>query len=132
DPDTQKLAQECVKVRELAYCPYSNFKVGAALLSDSGRKIYTGCNVENVAFGPSICAERTAIVKAVSSGETKFKSLAVCAQKSDDSIVTPCGVCRQVISEFSKDRNIQIYCTRPDLTKKIMKTSLLELLPHRF
>ena len=91
-------AQEAMKN---AYAPYSGFKVGAALLAKNG-KVYTGCNVENASFSPTICAERTAVAKAVSEGEREFAALAVVGGK--DGVITgicpPCGVCRQVLSEF--------------------------------
>lgn len=81
--------------REKAYCPYSKFSVGAALLCEDGA-IIDGCNVENVSYGLTICAERSAIVKAVSEGQKKFKSIAICAEMKDQ-FVGPCGACRQVI-----------------------------------
>lgn len=89
------------KAAENAYTPYSGFKVGAALLCKSG-KIYTGCNIENASFSPTNCAERTAFFKAVSEGERDFVSIAVVGGKDGDftDYCTPCGVCRQVMSEF--------------------------------
>lgn len=98
DLDLMRIAEQA---RELAYAPYSGFCVGAALLGASG-KVYTGCNVENVAFSPTVCAERTAIFKAISEGERSFLSIAVTGGKEGDppSYCTPCGVCRQVLSEF--------------------------------
>ena len=84
---------------EKAYAPYSDFTVGAAILTGSG-KIYTGCNVENMSFGAAICAERTAAVKAVSEGETEFVAIAVYHPGSD--MPYPCGVCRQFLSEFGR------------------------------
>lgn len=87
----------------MAYAPYSNFLVGAALLTASG-KVYTGCNVENAAFTPTNCAERTAFFKAVSEGEREFVAIAVVGGKrgSEPSFCSPCGVCRQVMAEFCK------------------------------
>ena len=84
--------------RENAYAPYSNFKVGAALLCRSG-KVYTGCNVENAAYSPTLCAERVAFGKAISEGEKDFVAIAVVGNTSP---CTPCGVCRQVMAEFCK------------------------------
>lgn len=97
-----KLADEAKKAREAAYAPYSNFWVGAALLTDEG-KIYHGCNIENAGYSPTICAERTAFSKAVSEGERRFKAIAVAGWPKDsaeDSQAFPCGVCRQVMREF--------------------------------
>lgn len=91
------LIEHAVKALEHAYAPYSNFKVGAALLGSSG-KVYLGCNIENAAYSPTNCAERTAVFKAVSEGETSFKALAVVADTT--AVITPCGVCRQVLAEF--------------------------------
>ena len=88
-----------IEAREFAYAPYSNHKVGAALLGKSG-KIYTGCNVENAAYTPTNCAERTAIFKAVSEGEREFSAIAVVGGLGDQlsEVCAPCGVCRQVLS----------------------------------
>lgn len=93
-------AEEAMKK---AYAPYSGFCVGAALLGKSGR-VYTGCNIENASFSPTICAERTAVAKAVSEGEREFSALAVVGGKSGviTGICPPCGVCRQVLAEFCK------------------------------
>ena len=93
-----ELVKEAVKARENAYAPYSKFKVGAAVLGTDGN-IYTGCNIENVSYGLTMCAERTAIYKMVSSGCTKFTAIAISAgEKPTDS--APCGACRQVMGEF--------------------------------
>ncbi len=107
-----------------AYAPYSKFKVGVALLTKSG-KVYTGCNVENSSYGLSNCAERTAIFKAVSDGEKKFKEMVVYA--NTDKLFTPCGACRQVISEFSSNMKITIVSA-----KEILETTIGDLLPHEF
>ncbi len=106
--------------------PYSNFKVGAALLSDSG-KVYLGCNIENAAYSPTICAERTAVVKAVSEGERTFTALVVVADSRQ--IITPCGVCRQVLSEFIND-NTEIYLA--NLNGDFKKITISQLLPGAF
>ena len=85
-----------------SYSPYSHFTVGAALLTKSG-KLYTGCNIENSAFGPTVCAERVAVFKAVSEGDVEFEMLAVVGGKNGivEGVTSPCGVCRQVLSEFA-------------------------------
>lgn len=97
----QELCNMAIKAMENAYVPYSGFKVGAALLCESGR-VYTGCNIENAALSPTVCAERTAFFKAVSEGERKFVAIAICGGKNGkiEGIFPPCGVCRQVMSEF--------------------------------
>ena len=95
------LAKKAAEARNNAYAPYSKFKVGAAVLGEDGN-IYTGCNIENVSYGLTMCAERTAIYKMVSSGCTKFVAIAVSAgEKPTDS--APCGACRQVMGEFCHD-----------------------------
>ena len=96
------LAGEALRMRTMSYVPYSNFRVGAALLTKGG-KVYTGCNIENAAYGPSNCAERTAFFKAVSEGEREFCAIAIAggpdgAEELD--YCPPCGVCRQVMAEF--------------------------------
>ena len=92
---------ECAKpAMQYAYTPYSNFKVGAAILMKSG-KIYTGCNIENASYGATNCAERTAIFKAVSEGETEIVTIAIVSSGGD--FTYPCGICRQVIAEFMKE-----------------------------
>src|SRR5690554_6317634 len=92
-----ELVAQARQAQEHAYVPYSNFRVGAALLTSSG-KVFLGCNIENVAYSPTICAERTAIFKAISEGERSFVALAVVADT--DEPISPCGVCRQVLVEF--------------------------------
>ncbi|XP_014255883.1 uncharacterized protein LOC106670244 isoform X2 [Cimex lectularius] len=125
DSDVQLLIKESVKARNNAYCPYSNFRVGAALLTDSG--IVTGCNIENASLGGTICAERTAIIKAVSSGKSTFEIMAVCADL-EEGVISPCGICRQFISEFSQTNNISLYLCDSSV-KKMIKSSIWELLP---
>jgi len=99
ESEINDLVEQALKAREMAYAPYSdNFKVGAAVLTGNG-KVFTGCNVENASFGATVCAERVAIFKAVSEGETRIKALAVVGQT--DEPIPPCGICRQVASEFS-------------------------------
>ncbi|MCL2008107.1 MAG: cytidine deaminase [Treponema sp.] len=102
DIDLDKLFSEALKASDFAYAPYSKFRVGAALLADDGEGdsiIITGVNVENRSFGLTICAERSAVVKAISIGLSSFKALAVSTPDSVDP-VGPCGACRQVLSEF--------------------------------
>ena len=100
----QTLVEAAIEATKFAYVPYSNFKVGAAILAESG-KIYTGCNIENASYSPTNCAERTAIFKAVSEGVTKFKKIAVVGGPNGnlENYCPPCGVCRQVISEFADE-----------------------------
>ena len=98
------LVKAAIDATKYAYVPYSNFKVGAAILAENG-KIYTGCNIENASYSPTNCAERTAIFKAVSEGVTKFKKIAVVGGPNGnlENYCPPCGVCRQVISEFADE-----------------------------
>jgi len=114
-----------VKARENAYAPYSGFKVGAALLGSSG-KVYTGCNIENSSYGLTICAERVAVVKAVSEGEREFTALALAG--SGAGFIYPCGACLQVLAEFAPRLKIEIVEASGDY--KI--TSVKELLPRAF
>lgn len=106
--DYQSLMEQAHIAREKSYSPYSHFRVGAALLTKSG-KVYTGCNIENAGYSATNCAERTAIFKAVSEGERNFEALAIVGGREDEiaDFCAPCGVCRQVIAEFcSKDFKI--------------------------
>ena len=100
----EQLIQQAKAAMGNAYAPYSGYKVGVALLCADGT-VYTGCNIENAAFSPTVCAERTAIFKAVSQGQREFSAIAVCGGKNG--VITgffpPCGVCRQVMAEFCKD-----------------------------
>lgn len=102
--DYQALIAMADKAREKAYAPYSHFAVGAALLCDSGN-VYTGCNIENTSFSATVCAERTALFKAVSEGERYFVALAVSGgpKTEEGKFCPPCGVCRQVLSEFCSE-----------------------------
>ena len=97
----QSLMETAAAAREFSYSPYSGYRVGAALLGRSGR-VYTGCNVENAGYSPTNCAERTAVFKAVSEGERTFSAIAVVGGLGEalDAACTPCGVCRQVLTEF--------------------------------
>lgn len=121
------LAQKAREAMENAYCPYSNYRVGAAVLTDGGR-IYSGCNIENGSYGATNCAERTAIFKAVSEGERQFSALAIFAEEGS-APPFPCGICRQVLSEFcSPDMPIIVF----DGEKSVYNTNLEELLPFAF
>ena len=124
------LIEKALSMLKYSYAPYSKYFVGAALLTEDG-KIYTGCNVENVAFGPSNCAERTALFKAVSEGEKKFSAIAIVGGPNGktESFCAPCGVCRQVMAEFCKRDFKIIMAKNPDEYK--IKT-LEELLPESF
>lgn len=99
--DVKELALTAIKMMDTAYVPYSGYRVGAALLTASGR-VYTGCNIENASYTPTVCAERTAVFKAVSEGERDFALLAVAGGKDGQiaDVFPPCGVCRQVLAEF--------------------------------
>lgn len=122
----KELMDAAVKAREFAYVPYSKFSVGAAVLTKDGR-VFLGCNIENAAYGPTNCAERTAIFKAISEGVRDFVALAVVADTP--SPVAPCGVCRQVMAEFfSEDTRVYLGNLQGDL----METTIGELLPGAF
>jgi len=122
-----ELINKAKKARENAYAPYSEFKVGAALLCKDG-KIYTGCNIENISYGATNCAERTAIFKAVSEGEYEFEAIAVVGGKDKLELTSPCGMCRQVMSEFC-DSDFKIILA-DDVNQK--EYLLEELLPLSF
>lgn len=125
----KELLELAIKAREKAYAPYSGFRVGAALLGKSG-KIYSGCNVENAAYTPTNCAERTAVFKAVSEGEREFTAIAIVGGKEDvlADCCAPCGVCRQVLAEFC-DRDFRVVLGTPD---NIRGYTLAEILPLSF
>lgn len=124
--DIQDLVTVAQTARQMAYCPYSQFKVGAALLCDNN-KVFTGCNVENSSYGGSICAERTAVVKAVSEGNKSFKSIVVSTESPD--FVSPCGYCRQFLVEFGSDTDVYLV---PLDSREVMVTNISELLPLHF
>lgn len=123
-----KLIESAKRAQKSAYCPYSRYPVGAAVLMESGR-MYTGCNVENASFGLSICAERVAIFKAVSHGDRKIRALCVAAKSAK-----PCGACRQVIIEFAKKDADIIYVDWFPMAKKqkVTFTKAGRLLPQAF
>ena len=125
-----ELVEIAIKAKQNAHVPYSNFKVGAALLGRSG-KIYTGCNVECSSYGISLCAERTALVKAVSEGEKEFEKIAVVGGHADElTYTTPCGACRQFLSDFGNFEIIMGYKENEELKTKTFSTK--ELLPENF
>lgn len=118
------LVNAAIRASQHAYIPYSHYPVGAALLAANGM-VFTGCNVENASFPVTICAERTALVKAVSEGQRAFTAIAVVTRDGG----FPCGMCRQMLYEFAPDLHVTI----ADLHGKIHKELLLhELLPHGF
>ena len=126
----RELARLAIRARNFSYSPYSGCKVGAALLSYSG-KVFKGCNIENSSFSATVCAERTAFFKALSEGEKEFKMIAVAGGRSDniEGEFPPCGVCRQVMAEFCSPEFVIILATGKDSYKKYF---LSELLPQAF
>lgn len=128
----QALLELAHQARTYAYAPYSHFQVGAALLAKSGN-VYTGCNIENAAYTPGNCAERTAFFKAISEGEQEFTAIAIVGGpegKQPDGICPPCGVCRQVMMEFCDPELFEIVL---EDSGKEMRTFLLkEILPYGF
>ena len=124
--DRKALLRAAMEARKFAYAPFSHFYVGAALLSTDGR-IFTGCNIENSAYSPTLCAERCALAKAVSEGVRDFVAIAVVGP--EDSETTPCGVCRQVLYELC-DESFVVLCGGTDL--HYTENTLGELLPKAF
>jgi len=124
DEVRRTLVERALAARDRAYAPYSNYRVGAALLSASG-KMYDGVNVENAAYPVGICAERTALVKAVSEGERVFEAIVVATNNGG----SPCGMCRQMLSEFGLDLIVIMVNKDGSITEE---ASLRELLPHAF
>ncbi len=122
--DNKDLIKRALKAKTMAYVPYSGFYVGAAIMTENG-EVYDGCNIEIASYSPTICAERTAIFKAVSEGHRKVKAVAIVG---DADHTYPCGVCRQVIREFGKDAKIIIANSEDDY----VEYDLDELLPHSF
>ena len=120
----RQLVRAALEGGKNAYIPYSNYRVGAALLSASG-EVFSGCNVENAGYSPTICAERTAMVKAISEGHQQFSCIAVVSRGAG----SPCGVCRQFMFEFAPDMQVIL----ADLDGQVrMVTTAAELLPHGF
>lgn len=126
----KELALSAIDAMKKSYAPYSRFNVGAALLAKSG-KLYTGCNIENASFTPTVCAERTAFFKAISEGEREFSKIAVVGGKDGvpSGFAAPCGVCRQVMREFCSDE-FEIIFVKDENT--LEKHTLSELLPNSF
>lgn len=127
-----ELLEEARRARNRAYTPYSHFQVGAALLAGSG-KIYHGCNIENAAYSPTNCAERTAFFRAVYDGEREFKKIAIAGGmegSNAEALCAPCGVCRQVMMEFCDPEEFQIILSDGPGRCKVM--TLKELLPYGF
>jgi cytidine deaminase len=121
----EKLIGAAVASREKAYAPYSNFRVGAAILTKEGR-YYTGCNIENASYGLTCCAERVALFKAVSNSERSFEAIAVTA--GTDEYCSPCGACRQALAEFGTD--IKVYMVNGSGNYQVRTVE--ELLPESF
>lgn len=123
----EELVKEAYEAKKNAYVPYSGFHVGAALLTKSG-EVYRGCNIENAAYSPTNCAERTAFFKAVSEGEREFLAIAIAGDTGD--YLFPCGVCRQVMAEFCNPAEFEIIVSASSKKYKVFK--LEELLPGVF
>ena len=130
--DDRMLIKQALEMRKMAYVPYSHFQVGAALLCADG-KVYTGCNIENAAYTPSNCAERTAFFKAVSEGEREFAAIAMTggAETAEElEYCAPCGVCRQVMMEFCDYDNFKVILAKSEQEYQVY--SLREILPMGF
>lgn len=131
-PQIQDLITAAITARKKSYSPYSHYQVGAALLTEDGQ-IVTGCNIENAAYGPTNCAERTAFFKAVSEGIREFRAIAIAGSPEGDELTQyayPCGVCRQVMMEFCDPEEFQIVVAKSQEDYKIM--TLQALLPEGF
>ena len=125
--EAEQLIKAAIEAKEHAYAPYSNFRVGAALLTKGG-KVYQGCNIENAAYSPTNCAERTAFFKAVYEGEHEFEAIAI--NGDGDDYLFPCGVCRQVMAEFCDQDTFLIYVSKKN--GAYQKYTLAELFPGAF
>ena len=125
--DWAALKAAALDAQARAYVPYSEYRVGAALLTADGT-VVTGCNVENASFGATCCAERTAVFSAVAAGHRDFRAIAVATHGADAG--TPCGICRQVLAEFSPDGALEVVCFTPEGVEA--RYMLAELLPHAF
>ena len=127
--DREELIRRAISARENSYSPYSHFCVGAALLCEDGA-VYEGCNIENRAYGPTNCAERTAFFKAVSEGKRKFRAIAIVGGEDELTWCYPCGVCRQVMAEFCSPDTFEIICARSPEEYQIF--TLKEMLPNMY
>ncbi len=129
--EDRELIRAAIEARRRAYTPYSHYQVGAALLTENGT-LYRGCNIENAAFSPTCCAERTAFFKAVSEGETRFSAIAIVAGPEGELLTppTPCGVCRQVMMEFCDPETFRILLAQGP--EDYQSFTLRELLPLGF
>lgn len=128
----KELIGKAIEARRKSYSPYSHYQVGAALLTADGR-IVTGCNIENAAYGPSNCAERTAFFKAVSDGLREFSAIAIVGSPEGEMLTQyayPCGVCRQVMREFCEPESFQVIVAKSEEDYRVM--TLAELLPEGF
>ena len=124
--DNDILISYAKKAMGNAYAPYSGFCVGAAILTSEG-EVFTGCNVENSSYGATICAERCAIIKAISEGYTSFTKIAIVS--SGNNLTFPCGICRQFLSEFMQEDGVVVLC---DSNGEIKEFELSSLIPHAF
>ncbi|MDD6235031.1 MAG: cytidine deaminase [Lachnospiraceae bacterium] len=124
--DKHTLIDSAYAAMEKSYSPYSHFKVGAALVAEDG-SIYTGCNIENASYGAAICAERTAMVKAVSEGHTSFKCIAIVSSSREKTL--PCGICRQFLSEFASEDAVVIM---HDINEGIIEMPFSKIYPEPF
>ena len=128
DPKTaQELVNQAIEAREKAYAPYSKFKVGAAILTKSGT-VFPGCNIENASYGATICAERAAVCNMIANGGADPIAIAICY--NEEEFAVPCGICRQVLSEFSPKGDLVILMAKTDGTYQ--ETTLSALLPSSF
>ena len=125
--EIHELIEKAKLAREKAYAPYSNYKVGACVVTSTG-KVFSGCNVENASYGGAICAERVAITKAISEGEKSFKAIVVVSHSAGKAKTAPCGFCRQFIYEFAP--NVEVITS--DLKGNYQIFSMETLLPHAF
>ncbi|WP_297437588.1 cytidine deaminase [uncultured Clostridium sp.] len=123
----EKLIKMAIEAREKAYCPYSDFKVGAAALFEDGN-VYTGCNIENASYGATNCAERTAIFNGVATGARTLEAIALIGDVNN--FTYPCGICRQVMVEFARDNNMKIYIVKSE--NEYIETTIGEIVPGAF